>query len=893
MPRLAILSVLVLCACPEAPVDPQPDAGELLLDAGPISVPDAGPAAPNPCGCVGKQTCAPEFLDCIEPETCEEDLDCLGARICVQGGCYDCWGGERAACTGNQQCSNQGACHEPAVCRADEDCFADLRCDEGVCTGPDPCDQDQLEPNNIAEYARRVAGVRKDLWACHQADWYKIRVRAKAVTIKARVTWQVEMDEPDPNLPPPLSVEVFSEDGREHLAKAEVDADGAMQVTVFGAPEGEDLLVHVMGFFGPTRYDLAVEQRDDFCPPMDQEPNQTPQSALVVSFGQPVEGSLCALSGEAEDRDIYAIGIMPRQRIGFVLENRGGDFVEVAMVDQEGRVLGAPVNVVGADGRGMLPMLTEEQIGDAGMGWVRVRGVGAVYRITFALFQPAANCQDDDDEPDDQPAFSLPLDGQREGVLCPRSPDYSSIDLNGMDGLKVEVINLENGGGPWRLIGPSGQSWSFQSTVEGFSLHLEHAPMPGTYQILGMPGLERSRYRLRAEVVPGGLCLPDQRDPGDDERETANILRENSSTSLQNACGDDDWFRITGQEGRSGRIRIRRFNNTDRNIYMDLFVPGQDNPVASGISRTSYGDLEFVGAADGDHLLRIRGAADQTLRYQLQLLGPPPPNDLCANPIAIRDLVPGEEQVFTGGTAGAHDSTQSRCGGVQAGDVQYLVRVPAGGGVLSFDLQGDVGTNFLLSLSAHCGGEELYCDNDSGPGLHDLLEADLDAGIYALSIDGRSSFAVGGNYTLRVNMTGPETRAPYLHGADGCTADLPQIPLPENELGLSIIRSSFEGLGDASDSSCGFNQPGPDAFFGITLTQSRLVNFRVPGSGRMSIYLRLADCRLPVDMACVMTWNGNATLNAGLLPPGQYTVVVDSLGNRGEPFRLFTTLSEP
>ena len=61
----------------------------------------------------------------------------------------------------------------------------------------------------------------------------------------------------------------------------------------------------------------------------------------------------------------------------------------------------------------------------------------------------------------------------------------------------------------------------------------------------------------------------------------------------------------------------------------------------------------------------------------------------------------------------------------------------------------------------------------------------------------------------------------------------------------------------------------------------------------MAIYLRLADCRLPVDMACQMTWSGNAVLNAGVLPAGDYTVVVDSLEDRGDPFRLFTTLSEP
>ena len=893
MRLLAAFSLLLVVACPQAPVEPPAeDAGELPFDGG-SPVVDAGPEAPNPCGCPETQSCAVEFLDCEEPEVCEDDGDCIGERICVQGSCYDCWGGERAACTGNQRCSREGECHEPAVCRADEDCFEGLRCVEGLCEGPDPCDHDGLEPNNLPEFARRVAGVRKGLWACHQPDWYKIRVRAKAVTVKMRLTWEQEMDPPVPDMPPAVDMRFYSADGRPMAAEVNEREDGILHATVFGAPEGEDLMLLVTGPMGPVRYDLAIEQRNDFCPTVDTEPNQSIELATMIPYGQPVEGSLCALPGEAEDRDVYAVSLLPGQRVGFVVENRGGSVVEVAMVNAAGRVLGAPVAVATRQGRGLLPVLTAEQIGASGVAWVRLRGVGAVYSITFALFQIPANCEDDGDEPDDQPAFSVALDGVREGVLCPGSPDYSEINLQARDGVKAEVVSVDGSAAGWRLTGPNGQNWPFQASPDGFVLNLEHAPMAGAYQIVGLPGAEVSAYRLRAEAVPGGLCLPDGRDPGDDTVDGANRLAENSSTAFQNACADDDWFLIPSELGRQGRLRIRRFSNQERNIFMDLFVPDDPNPVASGVSRGSYGDLEFVGAADGDHHLRIRGAADQTLRYQLQLLGPPPANDLCANPQAIRNLVPGEEQVFTGTTAGAHDNTQSRCGGVQAGDVQYLVRVPEGGGVLRFALEPSPGANLMLSLATHCGGEELYCDNDGGAGINDLLEADLDGGIYALSVDTRSSFAVGGDFTLRVNMTGPETRAPFVHGADGCTGTLPVIPMPENELGLSIIRSSFEGLGDASSGSCGFNLAGADGFFRLSLQQARRVRLEVPSSGRMAIYVRLADCRLPVDMACQMTWSGGAILNVGVLPAGDYTVVVDSLEDRGDPFRLFTTLSEP
>ena len=214
MRLLAALSLLLIAACPGPPVEPPAsDAGGEILDSGPAEI-DAGPEEPNPCGCVESQSCSIEFLDCEEPEVCEEDGDCVGERICVQGNCYDCWGGERAACTGNQRCSREGECHEPAVCRADEDCFEGLRCVEGVCEGPDPCDHDALEPNNVPEFARRIAGVRKGLWACHQPDWYKIRVRATAVTVKIRTTWQQELDPPVPDLPPAIDLLFFAADGR-------------------------------------------------------------------------------------------------------------------------------------------------------------------------------------------------------------------------------------------------------------------------------------------------------------------------------------------------------------------------------------------------------------------------------------------------------------------------------------------------------------------------------------------------------------------------------------------------------------------------------------------------------------------------------------------------------
>ena len=78
------------------------------------------------------------------------------------------------------------------------------------------------------------------------------------------------------------------------------------------------------GSLALVRYDLAaVEQRNDFCPTVDIEPNQSTELATIIPYGESVEGSLCALPGEAEDRDVYAVSLLAGQRVGFVVENRG------------------------------------------------------------------------------------------------------------------------------------------------------------------------------------------------------------------------------------------------------------------------------------------------------------------------------------------------------------------------------------------------------------------------------------------------------------------------------------------------------------------------------------------------------------------------------------------
>ena len=70
----SLLMVLAACSQAEPAVDAGPaDVG--VTDTGPVDV-GRQTIGPNPCDCTGLQECDPEFLDCVEPEVCEEDEDC-------------------------------------------------------------------------------------------------------------------------------------------------------------------------------------------------------------------------------------------------------------------------------------------------------------------------------------------------------------------------------------------------------------------------------------------------------------------------------------------------------------------------------------------------------------------------------------------------------------------------------------------------------------------------------------------------------------------------------------------------------------------------------------------------------------------------------------------------
>lgn len=877
---------MVLAACSQA--EPAVDAGPAdagVADTGPVDV-GRQTIGPNPCDCTGLQECDPEFLDCIEPEVCEEDEDCRDARICVRGGCYDCWGDELAACVGGQLCSNDGECQSAAQCEDEYDCVDGLSCGEDLrCSPPEPCDDDELEPNNRPLEAKRVGSVHKGLWTCGQGDWYKVRLRKRAVMVRLRASNGVI----DPINMPMLTI--FDGAARRPLAAGVLEGDRVIGA-VLGEPIGEDLLINVMA---PEafRYDLSIKHLDDYCPMIDAEPNQTSAMALPLMLGAETQGSLCGATPGEDDLDLYQVTVAEGQRIGFMLEQGGADEVYLSLRDASGAVLGQELTLTQRNSRGELGIAAQ-----AGAAYIGLRGDGSAYRLRIGLFGAAGTCEDDAQEPDDQPDFAQALGADPvEGVLCPNSVDHLAFDAQGDDGLHLLVTELEGTGSSWMLRSPSGQGIALQRRAEGLRLDRQRMGEPGRYLLVGAAGVERSSYRVEMELVAGGACTPDYRDPIDNTRAEATPLQLNTGSNIFTACEDADWFQVPLSAGL-GRVSVRRFSSGVTPISLELFAAAGELPIASTQVAGSEGDLEFELAEAGDYFLRILGDAHASTRYQLMVTGAPPSNDTCASPGAVR-LSRGEPQVLMGTTEGAHHNSESACGGSRAGDVQYFVQVPQGGGLVRFELEtlaNEQGRRYdhLISLSQFCGeASELLCDDDSQSNYHDRLEVQLDAGIYTLTVDTLSSFSGGSPFRLTASIGALEDRLPLIAPGDGCGANIPLIPLPEGERGQVSIASTSEGLSDSSRGSCGFTLEGRDAFFAFELTAPAQVQAEVPYAGRSSLYLRAAACTLPVDLACNFSWRGNQSLALGTLPAGRYVLIYDRMSNLDGPFTLSLTLSDP
>ncbi len=91
---------------------------------------------PPPCACTERQTCIEETGECIEPDTCYNDVDCNEGHYCVGSSCVPV---PAAECRIDSDCDG-GTCNQQTLecmannCSSAEDCPSTMTCVDTVCT---------------------------------------------------------------------------------------------------------------------------------------------------------------------------------------------------------------------------------------------------------------------------------------------------------------------------------------------------------------------------------------------------------------------------------------------------------------------------------------------------------------------------------------------------------------------------------------------------------------------------------------------------------------------------------------------------------------------------------------------------------------------------------------
>ena len=91
---------------------------------------------PPPCACTERQTCVEETGECIEPDTCYNDVDCNDGHYCVGSTCVPV---PTAECRADSDCDG-GTCNQQTLecmsnsCSTADDCPSTMTCVDTVCT---------------------------------------------------------------------------------------------------------------------------------------------------------------------------------------------------------------------------------------------------------------------------------------------------------------------------------------------------------------------------------------------------------------------------------------------------------------------------------------------------------------------------------------------------------------------------------------------------------------------------------------------------------------------------------------------------------------------------------------------------------------------------------------
>ena len=310
-------------SCVAGTCEDAPDCREEGVSCPPGQLCDEdGRCAIDPSGaCTSDADCPTIGHVCLEGRgdsqcgPCREDVDCPDGMTC------------RIRATGNR-------CTEPETCVDDAECLGSRVCINGACELPQ-CMDDVYEDNDDAENATPViAGVLRGLVSCgDDADWYRFTLPPNhAATVSVR-----QQD----NLAN-LTLSVLNRDGAE-LARSETDEP--VEAVVVGPFPSEQVLMAFVGQAGPlgaAEYvlDVALVDEGEAC--IDDasetglgddtfETGRQLRAPGELGFNGNLSGRLCP-----DDLDYLCFSTTPREQVTIGIDVTAGDLTVAGRVLREG-----------------------------------------------------------------------------------------------------------------------------------------------------------------------------------------------------------------------------------------------------------------------------------------------------------------------------------------------------------------------------------------------------------------------------------------------------------------------------------------------------------------------------------------------------------------------------
>lgn len=224
---------------------------------------DGGQCQQNVCDANGtdcsRGVCDPTTGECINADTCTAFDECTDGFFCIDDTCTDAMVACEV-CAGNQVCDYDDtaldvACTEnPDGCTTSIDCLDGRTCQDGTCDTPQPCADDDYEPNDsqgaATDYLAESTGGPLNASICQtDADWFAYDVTE------------------DPDFTGTLVVVVTlpaSQVGIGELGLELLDPDGAQAgTTTLAAGEQSARLEYTVGNIDQGVYHLAVTEESD------------------------------------------------------------------------------------------------------------------------------------------------------------------------------------------------------------------------------------------------------------------------------------------------------------------------------------------------------------------------------------------------------------------------------------------------------------------------------------------------------------------------------------------------------------------------------------------------------------------------------------------------------